>query len=105
MVYGEGIRQDERNIAETADVVTKGVGRSRPFARNSNRRSLRPLHAPEGATAGNWAQKAPAASSRGRGVRRLLEDDLRCDLQVEWLARAKARRSVEVANGVANVAG
>src|ERR1700728_2836037 len=49
---------------------------------------------------GTVHKKAPAASSRGRGVRRRLENDLQPKIQVESLARADARSSVEVADGV-----
>ena len=35
MVYGEGIRQEQGNIAETPDVVTKDVVRLRLFVRNN----------------------------------------------------------------------
>src|ERR1700722_17677840 len=53
---------------------------------------------------GTEHEKTPAASSRGRGVRRRLENDLQPKIQVEGLARADARSSVEVADGVGDCA-
>ena len=47
-------------------------------------------------------QKAPAAKAAGAGWGRSLEDDLRCDLQVEWLAGPESGCAVEVADGVAD---